>query len=344
MLVGLWVTTKCNLDCHYCYEGHQKSNRIMSEETADKSIKYICELLSKNNMNKLDIQFHGGEPLLNYNLIKYIVKKVNKLAAERKLVVKYGITTNGVLLDDERINYLLTNIKDNISISIDGAKESHDYYRVFKNGEGSYDKVMLNISKIIENKDLITARMTFNSTTVNNLYTNVIHLLEKGFAKIVSIPDYFDKTWNDTSMAVLLEQMLKLKKYHSTLSNKDKISISLIELNFYKKGICSGGTHNIHILPDGNIYPCSYAVGQQEMILDNIYNSISSFEQNVNELLKLNNLANEDCAGCTNYNCCVCTRCKIVNKTLVGEYHKPSPVICMIENIKYLFLNDKSTS
>lgn len=340
MLIGFWVTTKCNLDCRYCYEGHNKNNDFMSKETVDLSIQFISELLNKNNDNKLHVQFHGGEPLLNYPLIKYIVDRIIELSKKKKILVKFGITTNGLLLNEERINYLFTYIKDDFSISIDGEKETHDYNRKFYDGTGSYDKVIKNVVELIIDKEKISARMTYNSDTVSKIYSNVLHLLKLGFTRIISTPDYYDKKWNEENMNVLLTQMLMLKRYYNSLGNKkERISISLLEQNFYKKGKCSGGIHNIHILPNGDIYPCSYAVGQKELVLDNLYSTKSSFDQNVKNLINLNSYDNIDCLGCTNYSCCICTRCKIINKTLEGDYHKPSSIICAFENLKYQFLN-----
>jgi len=97
---ALWVTSCCNMQCTYCYEGKEKKNTYMSQQTLDNVIDFIDEHMSHNPGEDLLIDFHGGEPLLQFDKIEYAIEKFNKMFGKR---VRYGITTNGTILTDNMV-------------------------------------------------------------------------------------------------------------------------------------------------------------------------------------------------------------------------------------------------
>jgi uncharacterized protein len=159
------ITEKCNMRCKYCvYSGHYffertHSNRDMSEGVALKAIDFFFS--HNRNSRNIGIGFYGGEPLLNFNLIKKCVKYA-KVKNKYNKKVDFTITTNGTLLNDEIIDFLI-NHRVGLAISLDGPKKLHDRYRVFQNGRGSFELIVRNILKIKRrNVDYYNTMVTFN--------------------------------------------------------------------------------------------------------------------------------------------------------------------------------------
>lgn len=339
MLVGLWVTTACNLQCTYCYEGVCKPKEYMSVEVADKAIDFILNKVEELNDDLLVVQFHGGEPLLNEKIIKHVVGRLKSCLENTKTKTMFGITTNGLLLNKSNSLFYQANMDYDFSISIDGTKENHDKCRKTAIGRGTYDKLIFNINNYIDiGQDNIRARMTFNSDTVEHLAENVQHIADLGFKVIVSIPDYFDEGWNDEKMSKYYEEVLKIHRWNEKRKKKN-LYISLLDKKLREKGICGGGINNFHILPTGEIYPCSYGVGNEEFKLGNLFDGIPLDKNKVQKLQQISKQENRECEDCTNKKYCISTRCKIINKLTMGDYFSPNPVICNIENIKYQYLD-----
>jgi len=144
------VTQKCNLRCKYCIYGgfypnqRSHSNKEINFETARNAIDYIFDLVKKNYRQEIIIGFYGGEPLLNFKTVKKIVKYATEIFTNR--AVRFTMTTNGTLLSNEIINYIIRN-NFRILVSLDGPKKIHDSKRIFKNGKGSYEIIINNLKK-----------------------------------------------------------------------------------------------------------------------------------------------------------------------------------------------------
>lgn len=339
MLVGLWVTTACNLRCTYCYEGLEKSQEFMSLEVADKAVEFILEKQQELNDETIVVQFHGGEPLLNEDAIRYVVNQLENKSRNKSIRVMFGVTTNGLLLNEKNSQFYEENMEYDFSISIDGTKYNHDRYRKTFAGKGTYDTLIHNLNKYIDlDRKNIRARMTFNSETVSELAKNIEHIADLGFRIIVSIPDYFDTGWNDQKMELFFDELKKLRKWYQERRD-DTLFISLLDKTFRRKGVCGGGIDNFHILPKGDIYPCSYGAGSGLLKIGNLFDKQ---KLDKNKILKLHSISEElnpSCEGCTNMPYCISSRCKIINKLTMGDYLLPNPVICNVENIKYQYCN-----
>ena len=140
MYVTLWVTTDCNLNCRYCYEGINKTNKIININTIDKSIEFIMNYFNFQDIIEFNLNIHGGEPFLAFDEIKYLVYRFKEVLKNNSINVLYTTTTNATLFNDEIIEFIVNEIPD-ITISLDGTKSTHDKMRPFKNGKGSYDRV-----------------------------------------------------------------------------------------------------------------------------------------------------------------------------------------------------------
>ncbi|MEK3759008.1 radical SAM protein [Paenibacillus sp. FSL P4-0338] len=341
MLIGIWVTKACNLRCSYCYEGNDKKEIYMDRNTADQIINFIQENYSTNDNwseDPLIIQFHGGEPLLNYDLITYITERLKLLFATYKKKVMFGITTNAVLLDKKKIEFLAENMNYDFSISIDGDKKVHDQTRLFSNGTGSYDAIINKVNMTLEKRKNIRARVTFGAQTVSHLFESIKHLIELGFLVIVCIPDYFDKSWDEKHIDAYLDQLGLLKEYYlrNRLDEKN-VEIPILENNIFKKNKCSGGYSSIHIDPTGEIYPCSYVVGDTKYKIGSVHLGGINNDY-LADISRINDCNMIECEGCNNYSSCLTVRCRYLNELLTDDGLCPSATICAFENANYSFI------
>ena len=195
MNYAIWVTTTCNLKCKYCYEGAEKPTIRLNREMADRILEYIFNNMKDKSDRELDIDFHGGEPLLEFDTIKYLVYRINE-KYEKEKNIHFGMTTNATILNDEILEFLIRYVGD-LTVSLDGTENIHGFYRPFKNGRSSYDVAMSNSKKILKYRPQLRVRMTVTSEGVSSLAENVIHLISNGFQVIVPGIDYFDSKWDD---------------------------------------------------------------------------------------------------------------------------------------------------
>lgn len=325
----LWITANCNLNCKYCYEGENKLNKSMTKDIIDKSIKFgLDNFMDKDE--ELRVAIHGGEPFLEFENIKYIIKEIKEKAKKIDKKPRFLTTTNGTILNDEIMEFIVKEMPD-ITLSIDGTKETHDKTRKFKNGKGSHSIVLENGLKLLKQLPNMRIRMTFDSETVKNLYEDVKYLIDYGFKIIVPVPNLFDSNWNESHVEILKQQIKSIKKY---IVCKKDVAVSIADKNIYKlKRYCNGGKSSIHIYSDGNLYPCTLVGGKKEFCIGNIYDGVDIKKRD--ELLNISKEKNIDCDGCSLYNYCDGPRCKIKNKILTGDYNQASPMGCAMENLLY---------
>lgn len=325
------VTEDCNLNCKYCYEGNNKQKSYMNLGTADKVVEFILNEIKNNPKDKypLQIVFHGGEPLLNFDIIKYLDRSITKLVVDRP--ISYHMTTNGTILNDE-IKEFIKNKVDSFSISIDGIKESHDENRVFSNGLGSYDLVIKNVKKLLDEGVQIRARMTFNEHNVNNLFESVVNVYKLGFEYIVPAIDSY-ANWDDDSLETLSNQVEKLIEFKKE-NEQAEISLTNINLLNKEKGDCFGGICSFTIDAEGLIYPCTFAVSKEDYVIGDIKRGKNCLDEDkINEFRKVNFSENKDCLKCTRYDYCTGVRCKIFNKLVTGNYNLPPYIVCFEEHL-----------
>lgn len=331
MKFSIMLTEDCNLRCKYCYEGNNKIKNNLDKYTADKVISFILNCLKKElDLEKpLYIVFHGGEPLMNFKIMKYIHNSLSEKVNDRRII--YDITTNGTIINEEIKFFLKDNI-DNVSISIDGTKKSHDTNRIFDDGQGSYDLVIKNAKTLLDSGISIRCRMTFNTQNIHNLYESVINLDKYGFKYIVLGIDNYDN-WNKHYMDIYSKELERLINYKE-IKCRDNISMLNIELINKKKGDCFGGISSFCIDTKGFIYPCTFAVNKEEFIIGNIHDDCILNNKKIKELCKIYISQNEKCTGCTRYDYCLGVRCKILNKLVTNEYTNPPCIVCFDEHMK----------
>lgn len=324
MLFNVWVTNACNFRCKYCYVLEYERN--ININMADDILRFIHSNVREEK--EVIINFHGGEPVLNYEIVKYMVGSLDKIFGNRVL---YGMTTNGSLLTQEIIEFIAEKFVYNLSISLDGTKEINDANRRFRNGTGTYETVISHFLSLNKIRPDVRVRMTYNSDTICELFNNVRHIVELGFKNIVAVADYTDKNWNELDVDIL---QVELEKIFSLYFHNNQVDINFIsDLITKKKGLCNGGKSSLNIDIDGNLYPCTWAVGNIDFVIGDIYKGIDN--RRVQQLHKHSMVINKDCKGCTLYECCAGTRCKIINKIITNDFHQAPIFRCQYNNISY---------
>lgn len=324
------LTSSCNLNCVYCYEGKNKKNTKTTKEIIDKSVDLLIKTMQFQNDKKLKIIMLGGEPFLAFDMMKYLVMCVKQKAQKEKIEVSFGCTTNATLLNDDIKKFILNEI-DDFTISIDGGEKTQNYSRPFINGKGSFKVVEKNLLDILELYPDIRIRMTFNHNSVEYLFDNIKYLIKLGLKWIVPARDFYDNDFSEDTFNIMKKELLKVKKL---LKNHPDVHVSMLDIKMIKKlGFCSGGLYSIVFDADGSLYPCMLTMGHEEFKIGDVFNGID-FEKR-DKLLSYSKMENKECNGCDFYNYCTETRCKMINKLLVGEFCTASPVSCKQHNILY---------
>jgi uncharacterized protein len=334
MNFNLVVTSKCNLGCKYCYEGEEKKGIDMNKFIADKSIGFIYEKLNSSEDNKVKkhkIIFHGGEPLLNIKVIKYIKEKID-LTIGKEYIIQYEMTSNGTIFNKD-IKDFIQNNDINLSISIDGIEEVHDRNRKFKNGKGSFDIAVTNLKKFL-NITGVRVRMTISSDNANYLHEGIKLLSDIGVKTIVPIQNFYDSNWTDENISNLNHNIEKLidefyKDENIVISTIDEESL------LSSRGDCFGGISTFTIGETGDVYPCLFCLNNDDFIIGNIVNNdIKHIDKNARNLLferyKSNNC---ECDTCDGKEFCDGNRCKLLNYMVNKDYNTPPLINCIMTKV-----------
>ena len=255
------------------------------------------------------MDFFGGEPLLNFDVVKKLVAYGREIEKEKDKHFRFTLTTNGVLLNDDIIEFANQEM-DNIVLSIDGRKEVHNHMRPFKNGTGSYDFIIDKFKKVAEsrNQQKYYVRGTF---THNNLdfVEDVLHLADEGFEQISVEPVVADP---DEPYAIRPEDIPQICEGYDILA-KEMLARKkqgkgfnffhyMIDLSggpcVYKRlSGCGSGTEYLAVTPWGDLYPCHQFVGEEQFCLGNVDDGVVNTD--MRDTFKLCNVyAKEECRNC----------------------------------------------
>ena len=271
----LVINNRCNLCCEYCFANkgqYDKPNELMTFETAKKAIDFLINSTRENGNNKITISFFGGEPLLNFTLMKSCV---NYIETFRDIDCDYMITTNGTLLTPEIVRFLQKYNFDTM-ISIDGNKALHDYYRKFNSGKGSYDYVKNGI-KLFDKKELLNARITINNHNPE-IHQYIDDILQLGVKRITFAVDYNISNEAFELFVVSLKKLIEkyfndimLGKYYE-ITNFSSV-ITTIALHQRKLTFCNAGISYLTVSAEGKYYRCPRFVGKAEYSLNSVEES-----------------------------------------------------------------------
>ena len=186
-------------------------------------------------------------------------------------------------------------------------------------------------------------RMTLTPEGVDHLYENIVFFIKEGFNMVVTVPDFFDMSWEQGHLVKMKEQLHNVFEYYEKMSiSKPQISLLDQIVCFKKVGSCFGGIDEVQIGCDGLLYPCTFTMNNKKYCIGDIWKGIDKEKQT--ELLSLYEQKSEECIGCGLESVCICTRCKYLNEAILGNSTTPVPIICGFMNTLYRFFKDVNTN
>lgn len=284
----LHVAHDCNLACRYCFAGegeYHGERSLMSFEVGKKALDLLIS--SSGNRVNLEVDFFGGEPLLNFDVVKQLVEYGRSLEKTHNKKFRFTLTTNGVLLNDEIMEFVNKEM-GNLVLSIDGRKEVHDRMRPKRGGQGSYDEIVPKLKAAADSRDQMNyyVRGTF---THNNLdfSRDVMHLAELGFEQIsvepVVAPPEKEYAIKEEDVDKLLDEYDILAKYLLDRKREGRgvnffhfmIDLKQGPCAYKRLSGCGSGTEYLAVAPNGDLYPCHQFVGMKEFIMGNVDTNVT---------------------------------------------------------------------
>jgi len=312
--LNLFFTGKCNLNCHYCFV---KKEGIENSTLDEKSLKKSVDILFSYPGKKKTISFNGGEPTLEFPLVKKIYEYARKEAEKRGIILDVAVMTNGTLLNQEMIDYFIKN-KTIVKISIDGDKITHDQNRPFKINPrlSSFDTIIENINRINSGNLRLAASMVFTPRNISRFLENIKFLNSKKFYYIEFYPDLYAR-WEKNDLEKVKKVFKKFEIYYIKLfkTNKKVFKNSLLDtfvndVEIEKMEKCG----KIHINALGGFYVCDkvFSLGldkRKKYIVGNIENEIDDKKRSsLLKKLRKDFFAESklNCKKCQYYKYCFC--------------------------------------
>ena len=285
----LHVAHTCNLNCSYCFASQGKyhgDRAVMSFEVGKRALDFLVE--NSGSRRNLEVDFFGGEPLMNWDTVKKLVEYARSIEKEAGKNFRFTLTTNGVLIDDDVIEFSNREMS-NVVLSLDGRKEIHDLKRVDYAGKGSYDRIVPKFQEFVKRRGDRSYYMRGTFTHANPDFTkDVFHMADLGFKElsmepVVAAPD---------DPAALTPADIEIVKEQYEILAKDMLRreaegkpitfyhymLDLTEGPCIYKRIsgCGSGTEYMAVTPWGDLYPCHQFVGEEEYKLGNIWDGVTN--------------------------------------------------------------------
>ena len=306
----LHIAHTCNLNCSYCFASQGKyhgDRAVMSFEVGKRALDFLVE--NSGTRHNLEVDFFGGEPLMNFQVVKDLVAYARSIEKEKGKNFRFTLTTNGVLVDDDVIDFANRECS-NVVLSLDGRKEIHDRFRVDYAGNGSWDKIVPKFQKFVEARGGKEYYMRGTFTHANPDFLNDIkEMLDLGFNELSMEPVVCAKddpsALTDEDMKIVMEQYEELA---SLMLQRDKEGRPftfyhyMIDLTggpcIYKRiSGCGSGTEYMAVTPWGDLYPCHQFVGEEKFKLGDIWNGVTNTEIQ-KEFAACNVYAHPECRDC----------------------------------------------
>ena len=306
----LHIAHSCNLNCAYCFASqgkYQGERALMSYEVGKRALDFLIE--NSGTRRNLEVDFFGGEPLMNFQVVKDLVAYARSIEKEKGKNFRFTLTTNGVLVDEDVIEWANRECS-NVVLSLDGRKEIHDRYRVDYAGKGSWEKIVPKFQQFVEAREGKNYYMRGTFTHQNpDFLKDIQQMLDLGFRElsmepVVSAPgDEAALTMED--LPIVLEQYEKLAEL-MLQKDKEKDPFTfyhyMIDLTggpcIYKRiSGCGSGTEYMAVTPWGDLYPCHQFVGDEKFKLGNLWDGVTNHEIQ-SEFAACNVYAHPECRDC----------------------------------------------
>ncbi len=306
----LHVAHTCNLNCSYCFASQGKfhgERALMPFEVGKRALDFLME--NSGSRRNLEVDFFGGEPLMNWDVVKRLVAYARSVEKERGKNFRFTLTTNGMLIDEDVIQFANREMH-NVVLSLDGRQEVHDRFRVDYQGQGSFDQIVPKFQKLVQARGNRNYYMRGTFTHWNpDFLQDIEAMLDLGFTELSMEPvvcapeDPAALTEEDKGIVMeqyekLAQKMLERKKagkpftfYHYMIDLESGPCI-------YKRiSGCGSGTEYMAVTPWGDLYPCHQFVGEEKFRLGSVFEGVTNPGVQ-EEFRRCNVYARPDCADC----------------------------------------------
>ena len=306
----LHIAHDCNLACRYCFaeEGDYHGRRaLMSFEVGKKALDFL--IANSGNRRNLEVDFFGGEPLMNWQVVKDLVAYGRKQETLHDKKFRFTLTTNGILLNDE-VQEFVNKEMSNVVLSLDGRKEINDRMRPFRKGQGSYDFIVPKYQRLADSRNQTNYYVRGTFTRYNlDFMKDVLHMADLGFQQISIEPVVADPKE---------DYAIRKEDVPAICEEYDRLAAEIVKrekegrhFNFFHFMIdltggpcvakrlsgCGSGTEYLAVTPWGDFYPCHQFVGQEEFLMGNVDEGIVR-EDIRDEFKTCNVYAKEKCRDC----------------------------------------------
>ena len=304
------IAHTCNLNCAYCFASQGKyhgERAMMSFEVGKRALDFLVE--NSGNRHNLEVDFFGGEPLMNFEVVKELVAYARSIEKKHNKNFRFTLTTNGVLVDDDVIDFANRECA-NVVLSLDGRKEIHDAYRVDYAGNGSWDKIVPKFQKFVKERGGKNYYMRGTFTHANpDFLEDIKTMLALGFSELSMEPVVCapgeSAELTEADLPIVLEQYEKLAMLMLEREREGKpftFYHYMIDLTggpcIYKRiSGCGSGTEYMAVTPWGDLYPCHQFVGDEKFKLGDIWLGVTNKETQ-KEFENCNVYARSECADC----------------------------------------------
>ena len=306
----LHIAHTCNLNCSYCFASQGKyhgERAVMSFEVGKRALDFLIE--NSGSRRNLEVDFFGGEPLMNFQVVKDLVAYARSIEKEKGKNFRFTLTTNGVLVDDDVIQWANRECS-NVVLSLDGRKEIHDRFRVDYAGKGSWEKIVPKFQKFVEAREGKNYYMRGTFTHANpDFLKDIQQMLDLGFNELSMEPVVCapgdPSALTEADMAIVMEQYEQLAQLMLQKDREGKpftFYHYMIDLTggpcIYKRiSGCGSGTEYMAVTPWGDLYPCHQFVGEEKFKLGNIWDGVTNTEVQ-SQFAACNVYAHEECGDC----------------------------------------------
>ena len=306
----LHIAHTCNLNCSYCFASQGKyhgERAVMSFEVGKRALDFLVE--NSGSRRNLEVDFFGGEPLMNFEVVKQLVAYARSIEKEKNKNFRFTLTTNGLLIDDDVIDFANKEMS-NVVLSLDGRKEIHDRFRVDFAGNGSFDRIVPKFKKLVDARGGKNYYMRGTFTHANpDFLTDIKTMLDLGFTELSMEPvvcaagDPSELT--EADKPIVMEQYEKLAELMIKRDDEGKpftFYHYMIDLKggpcIYKRiSGCGSGTEYMAVTPWGDLYPCHQFVGEEKFKLGDIFTGVTNTAVQT-EFADCNVYARPDCHDC----------------------------------------------
>lgn len=306
----LHVAHTCNLNCSYCFASQGKyhgERALMSFEVGKQALDFL--IANSGTRRNLEVDFFGGEPLMNFDVVKQLVAYARGLEKEHNKHFRFTLTTNGILIDDDVIDFANREMS-NVVLSLDGRKEIHDRFRVDFAGNGSWDRIVPKFQKLVKAREGKNYYMRGTFTHANpDFLKDIQQMLDLGFTElsmepVVCAPDD-PSALTQEDLPIVMEQYEKLAQLMLQRDKEGRLFTFyhyMIDLTggpcIYKRiSGCGSGTEYMAVTPWGDLYPCHQFVGEEKFKLGDIWNGVDNL-QIQQEFANCNVYAHPECRDC----------------------------------------------